>query len=183
MQGWIYRSGKVWRSPDLTACEAASSSSRTATDGRRKRVSLSRRRRKQKFFGMRTDGPTWLGLMGHVSAEQVYKPGLAELRKLKSRRRRKQKFFGMRTDGPTWLGLMGHVSAEQVYKPGLAELRKLNSSVPFPFADSVSSSHVSFVRTTKVTIDGKCDSTRVRKKGRAKEKISEIGFSYFEFVS
>jgi hypothetical protein len=141
MQGWIYQSGKVWRSPDLTAGEAASSSSQTATDGRRKRVSLSRRRRKQTFCGMRTDGPTWLGLMGHVSAEQVYKPGLAELR------------------------------------------TKLNSSVPFPFADSVSSSHVSFVRTPKVTIDGKCDSTRVRKKGRAKEKVSEIGFSYFEFVS
>jgi hypothetical protein len=27
----------------------------------------------QTFCEMRMDGPTWLGLMGHVSAEQVYK--------------------------------------------------------------------------------------------------------------
>jgi hypothetical protein len=29
----------------------------------------------QAFCEMQMDGPTWLGLMGHVSVEQVYKPG------------------------------------------------------------------------------------------------------------
>jgi hypothetical protein len=67
-----------------------------------------------------------------------------------------QTFCEMRMDAQTWLGLMGHVSAEQVYKP-----KQHHDS----------------------TMDGKCDSTRVQKKGRAKQKVTEIEFSYFEFVS